>query len=106
MRDVSFAESAITHIGASAFEGTSIISLGTITFGDSLVKIDEMAFANWEYYQGTPVFIFSESMTEVDRKAFGSNPTIQIIVPNKDLETKYVSRFESFANVSVSIVEE
>ena len=106
LRDVSFAESAITHIGASAFEGTSIISLGTITFGDSLVKIDEMAFANWEYYQGTPVFIFSESMTEVDRKAFGSNPTIQIIVPNKDLETKYVSRFESFANVSVSIVEE
>lgn len=104
LRNVNLTDSSLTHIGAYAFAGTKVAALGSLTFGDTLLAIEEFAFS--ECGQIIEVVVLSEHLSDIDVQAFGESPSLRLFVPNETMLETFSKLFERYPNVEIELILE
>lgn len=87
LSNVNFSSMKVTKIGKNAFTGTAIRD---ITFAEGLVTVEENVFSECSIVE----VVFSSTMNNVSRYAFGHDPYgVTVYVPNDELLEEYATLF-------------
>lgn len=101
LRISDFSALNLTSIGEEAFRNTSVGDSGSIAFNSGLVSVGKNAFANC---RGIINVRFSQTMTKVDKDAFGEDPELKILIASVELYEMYTELFADYKNINVGLI--